>query len=107
MGNGYIMDKGTKCYNIKSQGDNLIDVLEDKDLIVEVYTKENDETYTLYEYKGIGVDRYKKQYVITNTSVKFYEEDLHLKETYIGNNDTTEFKIITHEQYMKLAQEVI
>jgi hypothetical protein len=81
MGNGYIMDKGTKCYNIKSQGDNLIDVLEDGDLIMGISP-----------YGG-----FQHWYNVKN---------LHLKQDTIKMLEENNTKVITHEQYMKLAQEI-
>ena len=74
---------------IKSQGDNLIDVLEEKDLVifnnsVQIVKYRNGEGLVVLDY-----------YSVDDTAEIDELREEHLKH----------YKIITHEQYMKLAQE--
>jgi hypothetical protein len=84
-------------YGIVKRGDNLIDVL-DLDDIIEF----NDPRYTNEVYRitsfitSIGNHFTGIKFIETNDDYNFNETDLS------GLN----IKVITHEQYMKLAQEV-
>jgi hypothetical protein len=70
-----------KYYKIKSQGDNLIDVLEDKDIVIWKYRRALEDVYdTTRTFWG-------------SHSNKNIKEDMILK-------------VITHEQYEPLKQEV-
>ena len=99
----------SRIFFVKSQGETLIDVLEDLDQIIQVTEQiENGIVvrtyYVVYLCNGIGVDRHNEKFIRTQNSVKLYEENL----LEVLENDTYKeyFKIITHEQYMKLALEV-
>jgi hypothetical protein len=74
-----------KRYKIKLQGENLIDVLEDNDMVY--YETPKPFPNSLLNFKEISED----------ASMILYLEHM----ISIGKA-----KIITHEQYMKLAQEV-
>ena len=84
MGNGYVMDKRNKMINFTKSGDNLIDVLEVDDTIISKHPiKPN-------------------KFIITAIDKKLNEvvcDSWRIKESYIK-------QVITHEQYMPLAQEV-
>jgi hypothetical protein len=80
---GELVDGKFIEYKVKSQGDNLIDVLEDNDIIYD-----------------------------TSSLVKMFFKEY---RSYYSRNDNKlmnehlsycDIRIITHEQYMKLAQEV-
>jgi len=70
-------------YKVKKQGDNLIDVLEAGDIARDTITNT---TLIIKEFDG--------KFVIFND------------DTCTSFVDIVNFKIITHEQYMKLEQEV-
>jgi hypothetical protein len=76
----------TSFYKIKSQGDNLIDVLEEKDWI---------------SFGGVYFFEIESIYITVDTNIK----KIRCRNTL---NTTTEnmTHYITHEQYMKLTQEV-
>lgn len=115
--NGYILDKGDYkswwinereddygCYKelphiqghgkdfVKKQRDNLIDVLEDGDMYV-------DSSGT-----AVTISTLKFMYEVGGFSKTYYTNNFN--EYLIGLMDFDKFKIITHEQYMPLAQEV-
>jgi len=86
--NGIRLHNSNHDYTIKSQGDNLIDVLEVDDMIL-------DKRLTIF----LRLDKF-----ITSTYNDFVQLDIGTGGYIIEENIS---KVITHEQYLPLAQEVL
>jgi len=101
-GKGYISNEYRTLIGIKSQGDNLIDVLELDDII-----EFNDPRYTN--------EVYREQYFIISIDSTYSVSDIARKDIQLSDNYwrsvndllKLDLKIITYEQYMPLAQEVL
>jgi hypothetical protein len=83
--------------NFKSQGDNLIDVLELDDIIEFNDPRYTNEVYRILSFiTSIGNNFDGVKFIDTNDEYSF-------NEIYLLSLNV---KVITHEQYMKLAQEI-
>jgi hypothetical protein len=88
---------GVSKFKIKSSGDNLIDVLDLDDIIEFNDPRYTNEVYRIISFiTSIGNNFDGVKFIDTNDEYSFNE--IHLLSLNV--------KVITHEQYMKLAQEI-